>query len=89
MPAVAVLYTSKPVAGEGIGPTALLAVKATRGGRNPLSVAVTSSLADAFGVFVPMPVWAFTPITIKTPKNKKILFITIIFYRTQYQIIPG
>ena len=66
-PAVAVLYTSKPVAGEGIGPAALLAVKATRGGRNPLSVAVTASLADAFGVVVPMPIWALA----KSGNNKK------------------
>jgi hypothetical protein len=41
-----------------IGEKALDAVNATRGGKKPRSVAVTSSFADALGVVVPMPVWA-------------------------------
>jgi hypothetical protein len=80
IPAVAVLYTSKPVACEGIGNTALLAVKATRGGRNPLSVAVTSSLADAFGVVVPMPVWALA----KNGNNKKKPILKPIFIKFNF-----
>ena len=57
-PAVAVLYTSRPVAGlETVLPSSV-PVNATRGGRNPLSVAATSSLAELCGVVVPMPTWA-------------------------------
>jgi hypothetical protein len=55
----AVLYTIKPVAGEVTGLAALVAVKAIRGGKNPLSVAYTSSFAEALGEVVPIPVCAF------------------------------
>jgi hypothetical protein len=53
------LNTNKPVAGEVTGLAAFVAVKAILGGKNPLSVANTSNFAEAFGVVVPIPVWAF------------------------------
>ena len=57
---MAVLNTIKPLAGLETGLATFSAVKATRGGKNPLSDAETSSLAEAWGVVVPMPVWAYT-----------------------------
>jgi hypothetical protein len=56
VPVVAVLYTNNPVAGDVIGPLALVAVNATLGGKKPLSVALISNLADALGEVVPIPV---------------------------------
>jgi hypothetical protein len=47
------------VAGLGIVVLSVIEVKVTRGGKNPLFEEVTSSLADASGVVVPMPVWAY------------------------------
>ena len=44
-------------------------VKVTRGGKNPLFVAYTSSFADALGVVVPIPVCAITFAVVT--KNKK------------------
>jgi hypothetical protein len=41
-----------------MGEKTLLAVKETRGGMNPCVEDDTSSFAEAFGVVVPMPVWA-------------------------------
>jgi hypothetical protein len=38
--------------------TSVVLIKETLGGKNPLSVAVTSNLADALGVVVPIPVCA-------------------------------
>jgi hypothetical protein len=55
---VTVLNTSKPLAGLVTGLATFIAVKAMRGGKNPLFEEVTSNLADASGVVVPMPVWA-------------------------------
>jgi hypothetical protein len=55
---VAVLNTSKPLAGLVTGLETFIAVKDMRGGKNPLFEEVTSNLADASGVVVPMPVWA-------------------------------
>jgi hypothetical protein len=49
VPAVAVLYTSKPIAGEVTGVAAFMAVSATRGGRNPLLVNLTSNPAEGSG----------------------------------------
>jgi hypothetical protein len=54
-----VLNTIKPLAGLETGLATFAAVKATRGGKYPLSEAETSSLAEACGVVVPMPVWAY------------------------------
>jgi hypothetical protein len=36
-----------------------MSISETRGGKNPLFVELTSSLAEAWGVVVPMPVWAY------------------------------
>jgi hypothetical protein len=47
---------TNPVAGFVIGLAELVADKLTLGGKNPLFVAATSSLADASGVVVPIPV---------------------------------
>jgi hypothetical protein len=55
VPAVAVLYTNNPEAGEVTGVVELVAVKATLGGKKPLVVLVTSSCAEEFGVLVPIP----------------------------------
>lgn len=45
VPALAVLNISNPVAGEATGLAELVAVSAIRGGRNPLFVDFTSSIA--------------------------------------------
>jgi hypothetical protein len=71
---VAVLNTSKPLAGLVTGLATFIAVKAMRGGKKPLSEAETSSLAEAWGVAVPMPVWANKPVD----KNKKRINLFII-----------
>ena len=39
------------------GENELLAVKATRGGKNPCVDELTSNFAEALGVVVPIPVW--------------------------------
>jgi hypothetical protein len=77
------LYTIKPAAVNKedasdkpvIGEKALVEVKATRGGKKPFVSENTSNLADAFGVVVPIPVWAKEPIEIN--KKKSIFFIFI------------
>ena len=58
VPAVAVLKTSKPVAGDEMGPAAFVAVNATRGGKKPLELLFTSNCAEALGVVVPIPTCA-------------------------------
>jgi hypothetical protein len=70
---VTVLKTSKPLAGLMTGLATFAAVKATRGGKNPLSEAETSNFADAWGVVVPMPVWARA--VHETNKKRKMYFI--------------
>ena len=61
VPAVAVLYTNKEVAGEVTGAASFVAVKATLGIINPfLSAAgspavLISNFAELFGEFVPIP----------------------------------
>jgi hypothetical protein len=75
VPAVAVLYTINPVAGLVIGLAALVAVKATLGGKKPLLVALTSNLAEASGVVVPIPVWANAPRLVIKNAIKTTLFI--------------
>jgi hypothetical protein len=71
-----------------IGLAALVAVNATRGGKNPLLVALTSNFAEASGVLVPIPVCAFA-MTVKkiklTPIN--ILIIYFIYYLFMAQVI--
>ena len=59
-PATAVLYTSRPAAGAVTGKAELIAVSATRGGRNPLLLKFTSNPAEASGVLLSelMPTWA-------------------------------
>jgi hypothetical protein len=66
---VAVLNTIRPAAGVAMVETSDVPVNATRGGRNPLSVAEISSLALACGADVPIPTWAAT---IKGDINKKL-----------------
>ena len=79
VPAVAVLYTNNPAAGEVVGLAELVAVKATRGGKKPLSVAVTSNFAEALGVVVPIPVCAYALMLkqIKETNNKIGLHINL------------
>ena len=57
-PAVAMLYTNNPVAGFFTGAATLVAVNATRGGKNPLLLLLTSNCADESGLFVPIPTCA-------------------------------
>ena len=56
-PAVAVLYTKRPVAGEEMVELSEVPVSDTRGGRNPLLLDEISTAADAWGVEVPIPTW--------------------------------
>jgi hypothetical protein len=49
-------------------------VKVTRGGNNPLLVALTSNFAEASGVVVPIPVWAFP---LRNTKNNAIITIPL------------
>jgi hypothetical protein len=70
------LYTNKPSAGEVIGAADDALVNVTRGGKNPLSEAETSNLADAWGVVVPMPVWAYICTEIKN-KNRAFFILQI------------
>jgi hypothetical protein len=72
---VTVLNTIKPFAGLVTGLATFAAVKATRGGKNPLSEAETSNLAEAWGVGVPMPVWARE--VHETNKKRKMYFISL------------
>lgn len=58
MPAVAVLYTIKEVAGELTGEAEVVAVSATRGNNTPFELEVTSNSAEADGLLVPIPIWA-------------------------------
>ncbi len=60
-PAVAVLYTNSPVAGDATVAASSVPVSATRGGKNPLFDAAISSFAEAWGLVVPMPTWAEAP----------------------------
>lgn len=55
-------------------------VNVTRGGKNPLLVEYTSSLAEALGVVVPMPVWADKNWTFKIRIVIKNFFILLQFY---------
>jgi hypothetical protein len=73
------LYTNNPVAGLGIVVVSVPLVKVTRGGKNPLSVADTSSFAEALGVVVPMPVWAIIGNEIHTIRKRSCFFISIFF----------
>jgi hypothetical protein len=83
VPAVAVLYTNRPVAGLAILGVAKVAssvpCKATLGGRNPWLDAFTSSLADAFSIpVVPMPTCAI-PNSGQSKKDSKIDLINYHF----------
>jgi hypothetical protein len=62
--------------------TSLVAVRLTRGARNPLSVASTCNLAEALGVVVPIPTCAKEENPeIRNTKNTTIgFFIFFIFY---------
>jgi hypothetical protein len=73
-PAVLVLYTNKPAAGEVTGLAALVAVSAIRGGKKPWLVEATSNFADGLGVEVPIPVWAFP---LRNTKNNAIITIPL------------
>ena len=55
-PAVAVLYTIKPAAGDETGPAAFTAVSATLEGRKPLEEEDISINAELFGLAVPIPI---------------------------------
>jgi hypothetical protein len=57
----------------------------TRGGKNPLLEALTSNFAEASGVVVPIPVWAF-PINEKNDKRNKIMSC-FIEYLTKNQFV--
>jgi hypothetical protein len=77
VPADAVLYTNKPVAGVAMVLTSVVEVNATRGGRKPLLDALTSSEALALGVVVPIPTCAVVNSTVKSTltNERKIFFI--------------
>ena len=47
---------------------ALRCASVIRGGKKPLVVELTSNCADAFGVVVPIPVWANNDVEIKREK---------------------
>ncbi len=54
-PAVPVLYTNNPVAGEGMVVVSVVEVKEIQGAKTPLFVDFISSIADASGEVVPIP----------------------------------
>jgi hypothetical protein len=60
-----------------MGDAALVAVNATLGGKNPLVVLVTSNLADASGLFVPIPTCAFIVSPVKNKDNSRSSFVFI------------
>ena len=77
-PAVAVLKTNNPLAGEVIGVAAVVDVSATRGGKNPFVVEFTSNWAEALGVFVPIPTCECTQKTkVEKTKSNKNAFLNI------------
>ena len=78
---MAVLYTSKPVAGEVTGLAAFNAVKVILGGKKPWFVEATSNLAEGLGVVVPIPVWAFPVKNAKPKTNTTILFFLLFFLK--------
>ena len=55
--------------------TSVVLKRAIRGGKNPLFDALTSSLAEAWGVVVPMPVWERA--VHETNKKRKMYLISL------------
>ena len=74
LPEEAVLKISNPLAGDVMGDAEFAAIKAILGGKKPLSVAAISSLAEAFGFVVPIPVCAKLK-ELKNNHTKYIFFI--------------
>lgn len=60
-----------------MGEKVFAAVRVTLGGKKPKVEELTSNLADALGVDVPIPVWAITWIEINNPANNKKCLIII------------
>lgn len=60
-----------------MGAATVALVNVTRGGKKPLSVAYTSSFADALGVFVPMPVWAAAITPLQIQMKQKIIYFNL------------
>ena len=57
-----------------MGAATVALVNVTRGGKKPLSVAYTSNFAEAFGVFVPIPVCAFALTNVQLANNMNTTF---------------
>lgn len=87
VPAVAVLYTSRPATGDVMGLVALVAVRATRGGRNPLVLLFTSSCAEMLGVGVHIPTCANADKSIRlAAKDSRMDFIHVCIKRVRVSI---
>jgi hypothetical protein len=81
VPAVAILYTNKPVAGNEIGEALFIAVSSTLGARSPFDVDFTSNIADESGALlsVLMPTWAYSAtVNRKHDSVKRIIFFMVL-----------
>jgi hypothetical protein len=90
VPAVAVLYTNRPVAGLEIG-LEVLAVEAnsTLGGKNPLVVLLTSSCAEAFGLVVPTPTCAFVNVIANNKRQVAKIDLKVVFILIGFDSFEG
>jgi hypothetical protein len=73
---VVVLKTTNPAAGEAMASRSTVVI---RGIKSPLLVDVTSKIAEAFGVSVPIPTCACNDIEHKTNKKGKINFFIFLW----------
>jgi hypothetical protein len=86
VPAVAVFYTSKDVAGVVTGAAAFVAVSAILGIRSPRLASVISNFALASGVGVPIPTFCALSNAVKE-KKANVVKIFIMLIKVYYKVI--